>query len=159
VLALPGGLHVLRRSRASSERDARVLKPAGSVALLVWGPIERCPGYERLAGCFEQQLGDAQGGAAIRAPFAYDDVAQLSPPLEAAGFEHLELTEREGRIHFNSLRDMLDLEVAGTPLAEPDQEARYIQLLQRTKPILAPWSDGDALEFPVTAFLAKAVRP
>jgi ubiquinone/menaquinone biosynthesis C-methylase UbiE len=88
--------------RAAGLREMRrVLVPGGRMALAVWGPIERSPGFAVLASAVERQIGAAPAVAA-RSPFSLSDTAELRHLMDGAGLRNVEVHSRTKVLRFLS---------------------------------------------------------
>jgi ubiquinone/menaquinone biosynthesis C-methylase UbiE len=73
----------------------RVLRPAGRVALTVWGPRARNPWLGVVFDSVSAQLGTPTPPPGVPHPFSLDDAGRLSGILAAGGLGDLAVTELE----------------------------------------------------------------
>jgi SAM-dependent methyltransferase len=94
----------------------RTLAPAGRLAVAVWAPLDRAPGFQMLVDITARQCGDDAAGV-LRAPFVLGDRAGLAKLFIDGGISGAQVTRHEGSIRFPSVREFVRTEVKGSPLA------------------------------------------
>ncbi len=97
----------------------RVLRPGGRLAYGVFGAPERNPLLSAFARAVAQHRSVASGDPFGRGgPFSLADPQANRGPLEAAGFDRIEIQEIAGAAHFDSLDDYWEVQSAvGGPIA------------------------------------------
>jgi SAM-dependent methyltransferase len=101
---------------ASLSQMWRTLAPAGRLAVAVWAPLDRAPGFKMLVDIAARQCGDEAAGV-LRAPFVLGDRAELAKLFADGGIPGAEVTLHAGSIRFPSIREFVRTEVKGSPLA------------------------------------------
>jgi SAM-dependent methyltransferase len=114
----------------------RTLAPAGRLALAVWAPLARARGYQILANVAAQQCGDKAAGV-LSAPFVLGDRAELAKLFAASGISGFEITVHEGSARFPSVKELVRIEVKGSPLAETLDDAAIDTLAAKSERALA----------------------
>lgn len=81
----------------------RVLARGGRVAVMTWGPLERCPGQTAMAQLWGRYFG-AERAAQFQPMHSLHDPAEVRRLLDAAGFAQVEARTEVGRMRFASPR-------------------------------------------------------
>jgi SAM-dependent methyltransferase len=146
----PAGLREMRR----------VLVQGGRMAVAVWGPIERSPGFAALAAALERHVGAAAAGAA-RSPFSLGDIGELHRLMEGAGLRNVEIHSRQRMLHVPPPPEFVPQYVWSSPIAAALGEADASVLEAVASEVveaLAPYLDERGLSFPIENHLASALR-
>lgn len=101
---------------ASLRQMWRTLAPAGRLAVAVWAPLDRAPGFQMLVDIAARQCGKEAAGV-LTAPFVLGDQAELAKLFVDSGIPGAKVTLHEGAIRFPSVREFIRTEVKGSPLA------------------------------------------
>jgi SAM-dependent methyltransferase len=155
------GLQFFADRGAALREMHRVLRPGGRVVVMVWRPIDQCPGFAVLAAALERHIGP-DACLIMRAPFSLGDAEELSSLIATGGFEALELRAETGTVRFPSAERFVASYVAGSPLAAPVAAAppeACDALLAEVVAKLEQVVGGGELKFPIEAYLARAHRP
>jgi ubiquinone/menaquinone biosynthesis C-methylase UbiE len=75
---------------ASLSQMWRILAPAGRLAVAVWAPLDRAPGFRTLMEIAARRCGDEAAGV-LRAPFVLGDQAELAELFVDAGIPEAEV--------------------------------------------------------------------
>jgi ubiquinone/menaquinone biosynthesis C-methylase UbiE len=155
------GLQFFTDRPAALREMARVLKPAGRLAAMVWRSIEHSPGFAALAEALDRHI-SAAAGALMRAPFTLGNDDELRALLESAGFRQTRIQWATGTVRFASVRDLVRAYGAGSPLAAHlaavDDAARDALVADVAAALALSQTDGE-LSFPIQALLVAAVTP
>jgi ubiquinone/menaquinone biosynthesis C-methylase UbiE len=162
VLCREGFMFALDPGQAASEL-ARVLRPAGRVALAVWGPRERNPWLGVVFDAVSGETGATIPPPGIPGPFALSDAERLGTLLSDAGFEDVIVREQPVPLRAGSfdewwsrtsaLAGPLSKILAGLPAETVDGiRARLIDGARQ-------YETAGGLEFPGVALLASGTRP
>jgi SAM-dependent methyltransferase len=157
------GLMFALDPEAAVREIARVLRPAGRVALAVWGPRQRNPWLHVLFEEVAAHLGEPVPPPGIPGPFALDDPVRLSELLAGAGLGGVVVEEMATPLHDPSFeqwwtrRTALAGPLAGrvAALPPPSRAALEASLREAVRPFETP----GGLEFPGVSLLAGAHRP
>jgi ubiquinone/menaquinone biosynthesis C-methylase UbiE len=139
----------------------RVLLPGGRIALAVWGPIERSPGFSVLAAALEHHV-NAAAAAAARSPFSLPGTSDLRNLLEGAGLRDVEVHSRTKMLRFPPPAEFVRQYVCGSPIAAALDTAGAAVLEPAIREItkaLQPYLHDQVLSFPIENHLATAIRP
>lgn len=128
------------RPMALSEM-ARVTVTGGTVTIATWSGLDRTPGYDAMVKLIAAELGDL-AAAALRAPFALGDAADLRRLLEPIG-DDLRIDEIAGTARFASIAEWVHTDIRGWTLADVVDDAGEAALLVRAERELAPFVQPD----------------
>jgi hypothetical protein len=135
-----------------------VLAPNGRFVLMVWGSIERSPGYMHFADALERHV-SAEAAAIMRTPFALGDVETVRALIGTSAFRDVEIRSAEKMVRFPSAEDMVRIYVAGSPRASPggqvDDQARAA-LVSDVRAALQSYTNPAGVAFPIAANLVSA---
>ena len=123
---------------------ARVLAPAGRLAVAVWDSLERTPAYAAEVALVERMAGP-DPAAALRFPFSLGDTTQLRELFSAAGFSAAVVSTYTGTGRFPSIRTMIEADLRGwLPLVGINLEDELIErILAEAETALAPYRQAD----------------
>ena len=134
----------------------RVLVPSGRAVVMVWGPIDRSPGFSALAAALGRTIG-AEAESLMRAPFVLGGAGALSRLLRTAGFRDVVIRVETGDVRFASATALVRSYVNGSPLAAivaAGPATAYDELLSEVERELGPFTKQGELRFPIEAQLA-----
>jgi ubiquinone/menaquinone biosynthesis C-methylase UbiE len=138
----------------------RILVPKGRVALMVWGTIEKSPGFAILARALERNIG-ATEAQVVRAAYSLGSPSEMRSMMEAAGFCNVSLATHSESVQFRSVDHFITTCLTGSRLGEAiskvDHCTRRI-FIDRVRAGLARYERPDGLCFPVEALLVHAPR-
>jgi SAM-dependent methyltransferase len=146
---------------AGLDQMRRVLMPGGRIALAVWGPIERSPGFAALAAALDHHV-SAAAAAAARSPFSLPGTTDLRDLMEAAGLRDVAVHSRTKTLHFPPPAEFVHQYVWGSPIAAAlgDADATALEpAVREVTEALLPYLNDHVLSFPIENHLATAVRP
>jgi hypothetical protein len=80
-----------------------------------------------------------------------------SPPgFTAADLEIVDVITRQGRARWSSVDEMVDVEIAATPLAERISDALRQRILEESRVLLAAYTTESGAEVPLVSHLVVA---
>jgi SAM-dependent methyltransferase len=136
----------------------RVLRPGGRLAVAVWAPLERSPGYAAMAGLLERLFGSQVAGA-LTAPFLLGDPGILAGLFAKADIPDVKISTPEGKVRFPSLESWVRTEIKGWTLADVLDDAQYEKLQRESQKDLAPYVRPDgSVEFAAPAHIVTAAK-
>jgi SAM-dependent methyltransferase len=145
------GLMFFDQKAAALQQMARVLRPAGRMAVSVWAAADGDTAYGRLRALIEAMFGE-QAGNALRAPHSLGDTAKLGGIVAAAGLQDADITTRTGQAHFASIREWVRMDARGWTLAELIDDGGFEALVAAAEAELADFSGPDGrVTFPTQA--------
>jgi SAM-dependent methyltransferase len=152
------GLMYFENPRRGAEEMMRVLRPAGRLAVAVWGSLEDFPGYTILVDLLQRLFSD-RAAESLRAPFRMGDVGLLSALFGEAGVPDAKIEMREGTARFPSIRSWLFTEVKGWVLADMLDDAQFELLLREAEKILRPFVTPEGtFAFAAPAYIVTATK-
>ena len=136
----------------------RVLKPAGRLAIAVWGPYERATGYVILTEIAERHCGQAAVDL-LTDPFVLGNQDELGNFLNSAGINGAGIDLRAGTVTFSTIEQFIEMEVKGTPLRDLIDETGYEGLLNEAKEKLQNFFvDSGEIVIPMDAYIITAKK-
>jgi SAM-dependent methyltransferase len=114
----------------------RTLAPGGRLAVAVWASLDRARGYQVLVDIAARQCG-AEAAGVLAAPFVLGDRVQLAALFAEAGIRGAEIALREGTVRFPSVKELVRVEVKGSPLAGMLSDAAMENLAAESERALA----------------------
>jgi SAM-dependent methyltransferase len=145
------------RAAAISEMG-RVVKPQGTVVIMVPSSLDAQPAYRLLVELAARHAGP-DAIAMLSAYWACGDLDELLGTVRAAGLEVLSTRTRMGTCRFESIDDFVAVEVESTPVRERLTDEEYSTLRREANDVLEQFTgaDGRAL-VPIEGHLVAA-RP
>ncbi|MHB1134896.1 MAG: methyltransferase domain-containing protein [Chloroflexota bacterium] len=144
--------------RRAVQEMVRVLRPAGYLAVAVWGRLEDSPAYAVFADLLQSSLGD-QAADEVRAPFSLGDPQRLRSLFADTGLSAVEIASREEIARFSSVREMVLTEIQGLRLGMAVSEAQERLLLEEAERVLQPFVTTEGtLAFPMRAHILSALK-
>ena len=119
----------------------RVLAPRGRLAVAVCAPITHTRGYSVLAGILRREAGH-DAAAMVEGYFALGDQPELQQLCTAAGIGGVRVLTREGWARFASIDELVRIEIKGSPLAGPIDDANYQKVLKAVRQELREFCDA-----------------
>jgi SAM-dependent methyltransferase len=135
---------------ANLQEMYRVLAPRGQLMILVWGAIERNPGFRAVAEGFERHV-SAEAGNSIRGSFVMGDSQQMRDVVTAAGIQEARVQEVAAQAHFPSVE--LPVHGYGALLQAVIDEATHSRLIADVTAALQSYISQDGLVYPMAANL------
>lgn len=94
----------------------RTLAPGGHLAVAVWASIQRAPGYQMLVDIAARRCG-GQAAGVLAAPFVLGHRAELAKLFADSDISGADVALHEGSVRFSSIKELIRIEVKGSPLA------------------------------------------
>jgi ubiquinone/menaquinone biosynthesis C-methylase UbiE len=135
---------------------ARVLRPGGRVALVVWGALADNPGHAALAQGLAQHLGPAVA-AVLHTSFSLGDTEAVQRLLAQAGFRDVVLSHSVKMLRFASPEAFVRVWVRGSVLGRAGVEVHdnvLTAILREVTAALRPYVTEEGLGVPIAAHLA-----
>ena len=146
----------------AAQEIRRVLRPAGRVALAVWGPRDRNPWLGAVLDSVSAQLGAPIPPPGIPGPFALEDASRLTSVLEGADLSAVTVSEVDVPLRIGSFEEWWERTTAlAGPLAKvleslhPDAAQ---ELRARAQEAAKPYQTAAGLEFPGVTLVGSGRR-
>jgi SAM-dependent methyltransferase len=137
----------------------RVLAPRGRIAVAVWAPLARAPGYQILVEVTTRMCG-REAADVLEAPFVLGDRAELAELFLESGITGAHVTLHEGAIRFPSVQEFIRVEVQGSPLADMVGDDEMERLADASREALAEFVlPSGEIVMPMDANIVTARRP
>jgi SAM-dependent methyltransferase len=161
VLCREGIMFAPDPARAARE-IRRVLRPAGRVAIAVWGPRERNPWLGLVLDAVSAQIGSPVPPPGVPGPFSLGSSAQVVALLEEAGLAEVQVGELPTPLQAGSFEEWWARTSAlAGPLAKilaglPPQAAQALR--ERLREAVRPYTTPTGVELPGLTLIASAHR-
>jgi SAM-dependent methyltransferase len=151
------GLMYFEDQEGALSEMMRVLRPGGSLAVVVWDKLENSPGYAVEDQLFQRILGDE---FADESPYSLGDREVLQRLFASAGIPGAEIRTHEGTARFPSIEAWIYTDVNGWTMAETIDDEQHELLLTEAQQELASFvtTDGTVM-FPAPAHIVTACKP
>jgi SAM-dependent methyltransferase len=131
---------------------ARVCAPGGSVGVQVYGSLDAQPAYGPWVELVARHAGpDAL--SLLGAYWAQGDLDTLTDRFESAGLEVTSVGTERGTARWESVDEMVQVELTTTPLAGRIGDEVYGRILDESRDLLAGYRTPTGTEVPITAHL------
>lgn len=140
---------------AALKEMRRVLAPGGRLALMTWGPREKCPGNAAMAQAWGEHIG-AEQAAKLQPAHSLSDPAEVGRLLQAAGYAQVVVQTQTARARFASPQALVCGYSAMSSL-QVDAAMRDALCATVARRLLAYCSD-DGLDYPTEGVLARACQ-
>lgn len=133
----------------------RVLKPSGRLGVMVWGPIDRCPGHAAMARTWEKVFGPEMS-AGFHRMHSLGDPALVGAELGSAGFEEVNVELVSGAARFPSIEHWTRSygALAGISADEQQQAAT----IQENTLAMVEFEGAEGFVYPIEAVLGSGRR-
>jgi SAM-dependent methyltransferase len=161
VLCREGLMFALDPAHAARE-IRRILRPAGRVALSVWGPRERNPWLGVVLDAVSAQTGAPTPPPGVPCPFSLGNPERLAGLLSDAGLSEVTVTELPMTVREASFEDWWERRAAlAEPLARvlaslPEDALQALR--SRARDAIDAYETPTGLEFPAVTLLASGRR-
>jgi len=144
--------------QAAIREMGRVVKPQGTVVIMVPSRLDAQPAYRLLVELAAEHAGP-EAVAMLSAYWACGDLDELLATVRAAGLEVLSARTRMGTARFGSIDEFVAVEVESTPVRERLTDDEYDTLRREANDFLEKFiaADGTA-EIPIEGHLVAARR-
>lgn len=141
---------------AALKEMIRVLKPAGRLAIAVWGPYERATGYVMLTEIAQRRCGQAAADV-LTAPFVLGGRDKLIELFQEAGVD-VAVELWDGTMTFPTIKVFVETEVKGSPLETLLDEESYQGVIKEAEEKLQQFCADDAVTMPMDAFVITGAK-
>lgn len=138
------------------EEMARVVGPAGTVAVQVWGSLDSQPGYRPFAEIAARHAG-GEAVDLIGSYFSLGDLDLACGLLEQAGLRLSGTRTRLGAVRFGSIEEFVRTEIESTPLIDRIDDEVYSRILDESREALGSFATaGGNVALPIEGHLIVA---
>lgn len=120
----------------------RVVRPAGTVGVLIPGALTANPPYQLFVDIVTRHAGPA-ARSLVTTYFALGDLAELVGLFTEAGLRVTAATSPVGESRFGSVDELVTIEIDSTPLGERLAPAARERILADCREAIAPWRTED----------------
>jgi ubiquinone/menaquinone biosynthesis C-methylase UbiE len=151
------GLMYFDDQRAALEEMMRVLRPGGSLAVVVWDKLENSPAYAAEEQLFQRVLGEEY---ADETPYSLGDLKVLQQLFASADISGVKIRTHEGTARFSSIDDWIYTDVKGWTIDDEIEDEKYKRLLREAQQELACFVNPEGtVTFSTLAHIATASKP
>jgi ubiquinone/menaquinone biosynthesis C-methylase UbiE len=143
-------------SRALAEMS-RVCRPDGTVGVQVYAGLDAQPAYRPWVEMVARLVG-SEALSLLGTYWVHGHVDALTRLFAASDLEIVHVTTRAGTAHWSSVDEMVDVEIAATPLAERISDALRQRILEESRVLLAAYATESGAEVPLVGHLVVARR-
>ncbi len=143
---------------AAVREIGRVVKPSGTVVIMVPSSLDAQPAYRLLVDLAVRHAGP-QAVAMLSAYWSCGNLDELIGTVRTAGLDLLSTRTRMGTARFDSIDEFVSVEVESTPVRERLTDDEYDTLRRQANEVLAQFtSAGGTAEIPIEGHLVAARR-
>jgi len=136
----------------------RVTKRGGRLTVAVWDKLENTPGYAAMTDIDARLFGHEVANELLT-PYSMGDQNALLHLFAEAGISGASLTTQDGKAHFASIRDWVDLDVNGWTLGEMIGTEGHERLLEAAETELKQFvQDDGTVAFASPSHMVTAVK-
>jgi SAM-dependent methyltransferase len=135
---------------------ARVMRPGGTVALQVWAALSDQPAYSILVDVAARHAGP-DAVELLSSYWTLGDLNLVRSLAQAAGLEVTSATTRTGTARFDSIDELVRIEVEATPLVDRLDDDLYRRIRDDARQALAAFETTEGLaEIPIAGHIVIA---
>jgi ubiquinone/menaquinone biosynthesis C-methylase UbiE len=157
VVLCQAGLMFFPDARQALSEMARVVTPAGVVAVQVWDRMEAQIGYVPFAEVAARYAGP-EAMDLIGTYFRLGDVDALRALFASSGLEVAAVQTHSTRMRFESVDEFVMSEVEATPLAGRLDDDAYRRIREDSREALSQFGEGAGVAIPVSGHVVTARR-
>lgn len=157
VALCQAGLMFFPDPAAALAEMGRVVTPAGTVAVQVWGRLESSHGYLPFVEVATRHAGP-QAIELLSTYFTLGDLDRLIGLFSEAGLDVTDTTTRLGSMRFGSIDEFVTTEVESTPLRGAIDDATYQAIRADAREALGGFVTGEGVAVPIEGHIVVA-RP
>ena len=148
------GLMYFEDQQGALREMMRVLRPGGTLAVVVWDLLENSPGYAVEDQLFQRLFG---AEAADDSPYSLGDQQVLQHLFDNAGISDAEIETHEGTARFASIEAWIYADVNGWTIDDMIDDEAYERLLKEAQKDLARFvSEDGTVAFATPAHIVTA---
>jgi SAM-dependent methyltransferase len=148
------GLMYFEDQQGALREMMRVLRPGGTLAVVVWDLLENSPGYAVEDQLFQRLFG---AEAADESPYSLGDQQVLRHLFDNAGISDAEIETHEGTARFASIEAWIYADVNGWTIDDMIDDEAYERLLKEAQQDLARFvSEDGTVAFATPAHIVTA---
>ena len=134
---------------------ARVCRPGGSVGVQVYGSLRDQPAYGPWVALVARLTGPEAVGLLSRY-WVHGDLDLLAARFHSTGLAVAEVRTVVGSAHWESIDQMVRIEVEGSPLIERIGETTYGRIRAESREVLGTYQRDDGADVPILGHLVVA---
>jgi SAM-dependent methyltransferase len=159
VVLCQAGLMFFPDPAGALREMGRVARAGGTVAVQVWASLDEQPAYTRLVEVAARHAGP-EAVSLLSAYWVLGDVGFVRSLFDQAGLDVSQVTTRLGTARFESIDELVGVEVESTPLIDRIDDTIYGRILADAREALAAYRTGDGrAEIPIAGHLITAQKP
>jgi ubiquinone/menaquinone biosynthesis C-methylase UbiE len=151
------GLMYFGNQQRALQEMIRVLRPGGTLAIVVWDKLENNPGFAAEDQLWQQFIGEE---AVDETYYSLGDKQVLEKLFTSSGISDAEIRTHQGTAQFSSIENWILTGVKGWTQDDAFSEDQLELLLQKAQIELASFeTPGGSVAFPTSANIITASKP
>ena len=148
------GLMFFQNPKQGLQEMMRVLRPGGSLVVVVWDRLDEIPGFSARVELWRKLFGEQ---AVDDAPCSLGDTSELTELFNAAGITNAKIETRKGTARYPSIRNWMHTTTKGWTQENALDDEQFGLLLREAQHAFSKFEKADGtVTFPTSAHIVTA---